>query len=456
MKTQITCLKDKNLKLEFPYSEQIVEILRQFPRRRWLPEEYCWTIPDSTENRNLLIQRLQAEGGQIAALMVRKVQSLPPCSAASAAVGQGEGSSPGALKVQSGNPRASSGSSPSPGSLELSVEQRTALNGAPREPGTAAAKQALADFCAALEARHYSARTRQSYRGWLARFLRYNAAKAPMALGEEELNAFLSALAVAAQVSASTQNQALAAILFFFKHVQGRPVDDLGEVVRAKKPVRLPVVLSREEVKRILSLLSGDKQLAARLMYGTGMRLSECLGLRVQDIDFERREILIRNGKGAKDRLTMLPEALCPPLTEHLARVHLIHERDRTEGWGQAPLPGALERKYPTGSVEWGWQWVFPQSRRWRDSESGREGRHHMDESLMQRSVHEAVLKSGIVKRASCHTLRHSFATHLIEGGYDIRTVQELLGHSDVKTTMIYTHVLNKGPAGVRSPLDFL
>jgi integron integrase len=273
---------------------------------------------------------------------------------------------------------------------------------------------------------------------------------------EKEINAFLSRLAVDGKVSSSTQNQALAALLFLYRQVLGVPVGELGQVIRAKKPIRLPVVMSRDEVRAVLAKLEGEKRLAAKLMYGTGLRLMECLMLRVQDIDFERSEILVRNGKGAKDRVTMLPETLKEPLKEQLARVKGIHEKDLSEGWGAVPMPDALDRKYPNGATEWPWQYIFPQERRWTNAQTGRQGRHHMDESLMQRAVHTAVLKAGISKRVSCHTFRHSFATHLVESGYDIRTVQELLGHSDVKTTMIYTHVLNRGPSGVRSPVDGL
>ena len=307
-----------------------------------------------------------------------------------------------------------------------------------------------------LETKHYSPRTRDTYLMWIERFFQYHKGRNPLTLTEADINAFLTALAVDIEVSASTQNQALAAIIFFYRFVLERPLDELGEVIRAKKPLHLPVVMSREEVRSVIALLKDDKRLAARLMYGTGLRLMECLSLRVQDIDFSRNEILVRNGKGAKDRVTMLPESLKAPLQEHLSRVRLIHEKDKTEGFGRVPLPDALDRKYVNASAEWPWQWVFPQERRWKNAETGDQGRFHMDESSMQRAVHEAVLKSGIAKRASCHTFRHSFATHLIENGYDIRTVQELLGHSDVKTTMIYTHVLNKGPSGVRSPLDNL
>lgn len=307
-----------------------------------------------------------------------------------------------------------------------------------------------------LDAKHYSPRTREAYIKWLERYFLFHKGKPPHLLDEKDINSFITALAVETEVSSSTQNQALAAILFFYRQVLGRPVDDLGEVIRAKKPIRLPVVLSRDEVKKILSVMKDEKRLAARLMYGTGLRLSECVSLRVQDIDFDRNELLVRNGKGAKDRVTMLPESLRKPLKEHLTRVQAIHEQDKSEGFGKVPLPGSLDKKYAAASKEWGWQWVFPQDRRWKNAETGDQGRFHMDESTMQRAMHDAVLLSHIAKRASCHTLRHSFATHLIESGYDIRTVQELLGHCDVKTTMIYTHVLNKGPSGVHSPLDNL
>lgn len=314
----------------------------------------------------------------------------------------------------------------------------------------------LQRYLSALSARHYSDRTKESYEKWLRRFLESNKGKSPKNLGGGEINTFLSRLAVTENVSASTQNQALAALLFFFRNVMNIPVGDVGEVIRAKKPKRLPVVMSRQEVREVLFGLKGDKWLAASLMYGTGIRIMECLELRVQDIDFSRSEILIRNGKGAKDRVTMLPETLKKALSDHLAQVKIIHDKDLTEGWGRVPIPNALEKKYPNASTDWAWQWVFPQERRWKNSATSQQGRYHMDPSILQSAVHEAIVKAGIAKRASCHTFRHSFATHLLESGYDIRTVQELLGHSDVKTTMIYTHVLNRGPGGVRSPADGL
>ncbi len=266
----------------------------------------------------------------------------------------------------------------------------------------------------------------------------------------------LTHLAVKQKVSASTQNQALSALLFLYRHVIGRDVGDLGEVIRARKPTRLPVVMTREEIKSVLANLTGDKWLMASLMYGAGLRLMECLRLRVQDLDFSRHEILVRDGKGAKDRITMLPESLKTSLQDHLKQVKAIHERDLADGWGRVLMPDALDRKYPNAPKEWRWQWVFPQENRWKNAKTAEQGRHHVDESLVQKAVREAVARAGLTKRATCHTFRHSFATHLLEGGYDIRTVQELLGHKDVSTTMIYTHVLNRGPSGVRSPVDEL
>lgn len=314
----------------------------------------------------------------------------------------------------------------------------------------------LTRYRSALDARHYSPRTRTTYLTWMTRFFSFHKGKDPASMSESHINSFLTSLAVTSEVSSSTQNQALAAILFLFRAVMNRPVNAIGDVIRAKKPAKLPVVMSQKEVRLVLSFLKGDKRLAARLLYGTGLRLMECLRLRVQDIDFDRNEILVRNGKGAKDRVTMLPDSLKTPLIEHLERVRAIHSLDLSENFGKVPVPGAIDKKYPFASSEWCWQWVFPQDRRWKNSETGEQGRHHMDETSLQRAVHEAVLKAGLSKRASCHTFRHSFATHLLESGYDIRTVQELLGHNDLKTTMVYTHVLNKGPSGVRSPLDNL
>ena len=308
----------------------------------------------------------------------------------------------------------------------------------------------------ALRSRHYSRRTEQTCCHWVRRSIFSHNVRHPAEMAEREINAFLTDLPVKQKVSASTQNQALSALLFLYRHVIGREVGDLGEVIRARKPKRLPVVMTGEEVKAVLGQLTGDKWLMTSLMYGAGLRLAECLRLRVQDLDFSRNEILVRDGKGAKDRITMLPESLKVPLQGHLRRIKAVHEKDLADGWGRVLMPDALDRKYPDAPRDWRWQWVFPQQNRWRNVRTGAEGRHHADESLVQKAVREAVAWAGLTKRATCHTFRHSFATHLLEGGYDIRTVQELLGHKDVKTTMIYTHVLNRGPAGVRSPVDML
>jgi integron integrase len=273
---------------------------------------------------------------------------------------------------------------------------------------------------------------------------------------EAEINAFLTNLAIKEKISASTQNQALSALLFLYRHVIGRDVGNLGEVIRARKTTRLPVVMTRDEIKAVLANLKDEKWIMASLMYGAGLRLMECLRLRVQDIDFSRNEIMVRDGKGAKDRITMLPESLKVPLQKHLNKVKAIHEWDLNEGWGRVLMPEALDRKYPNAPREWRWQWIFPQEPRWKNIKTGEEGRHHVHETILQRAVKEAVRKVGIVKRIGCHTFRHSFVTHPLEAGYDIRTIQELLGHKDVSTTMIYTHVLNKRGHGVRSPVDLL
>lgn len=314
----------------------------------------------------------------------------------------------------------------------------------------------MSQYRKALRGRHYSKRTEKTYSRWIVRFIQFHHMRHPREMAEREINAFLSDLAVTGKVSASTQNQALAAILFLYRNIIGRDVGDLGDLIRARRPERIPVVMTKAEVKLILMQMDGRDRLMAELIYGCGLRLNECLELRICDVDFERNEIIVRNGKGSKDREVMLPGALKIRLQEHLNEVRRVHGSDLAAGYGQVPLPGALNRKFPGASREWRWQWVFPQERRWRDSQSGKQGRHHIDATVLQRAIRRAVDRSGLTKRISCHTFRHSFATHLLEGGYDIRTVQVLLGHKDLKTTMIYTHVLNRGPGGVRSPLDEL
>jgi len=303
---------------------------------------------------------------------------------------------------------------------------------------------------------HYSRRTEQAYANWVIRFVRYHKLRHPADLGESDVVGFLRYLAEDRRVATATQAQALSAILFLYKHVIERPLQLEGRLPRARTPTRLPVVLSRAEVARELVQLRGTYGLIGLLLYGSGMRLLECLTLRIKDVDLERGEIRIRRGKGGVDRVTVLPNGVRASLAEHLRSVHAQHREDVAAGGGRVPLPGALDRKLPMAGVEWAWQWVFPATRRWRDPSTGASGRHHLDASAMQRAMVAAVRRAGIGKRASCHTLRHSFATHLLESGYDIRTVQELLGYRDVSTTMIYTHVLNRGGLGVRSPADQL
>jgi integron integrase len=307
---------------------------------------------------------------------------------------------------------------------------------------------------AAIRPRHYSPHTETAYITWIRRFIFFHGKRHPETLGAAEVNAFLAHLATGRGVSASTQNQASSALLFLYAVVLNRPLDGLAHVVRAKRPVRLPVVLTRDEVSRVMARMSGVCALMAGLMYGSGLRLLECCTLRVKDLDFERLEVLIRDGKGRGDRRTMLPRALVAGLIEHLKAVKAQHDADVAAGAGSVSLPDALAVKYPGAPCEWGWQWVFPATRHYVDRETGVRRRHHLHESVLQRAFKAAVRESALTKPASCHSLRHSFATQLLERGYDIRTIQELLGHQDVATTMVYTHVLNRGGRGVTSPLD--
>ncbi len=384
----------KSLQIKTPYHESVVNAMRTIPGRHWSAVKKVWLIPDTPFHREKLLSSLYE------------------------------------TKLFTYQPN--------------------------RKDDSTNQKHLYLRFHQAARTRHFSSRTEKSYRQWIQRYLHYYNGLEPENLTGSHINKFLSYLAVKRKVSPSTQNQALAALFFLYKQVLNKKVDDPDSIIRAEKPKRLPVVLSKTEVKKVISHVPEDKKLIAALLYGTGMRLMECLQLRVKDIDLECNEIRIRDAKGAKDRITMIPESLKTELKKQLTRSQLIHKQDRSAGWGRVQLPYAIERKYPNASAEWQWQWVFPQQKRWNNPETGEEGRHHIDPSLVQKAVKKAVLASGITKRASCHTFRHSFATHLLEDGYDIRTVQELLGHSDVKTTMIYTHVLNRGPQGVKSPLDGL
>jgi integron integrase len=306
----------------------------------------------------------------------------------------------------------------------------------------------------ALRARHLSRRTEEAYVAWIRRFIFFHDKRHPAEMGAAEVTKFLTSLAVDGQVAASTQNQALSALLFLYKDVLEVDLPWLDGIVRARRPERLPVVLSRDEVRALFQRLDGVSRLMASLLYGAGLRVLECCRLRVQDIDFATNQIVVRGGKGDKDRVTMLPGIAKPGLLEHLEDVRVQHRHDLAAGAGWVELPTALTRKYPNAGREWVWQWVFPATRIYRDRLTGQRRRHHLHESVLQRAVKAAVRHVGLAKRASPHTLRHSFATHLLEDGHDIRTVQELLGHRDVTTTMIYTHVLNRGPAAVRSPAD--
>ena len=308
----------------------------------------------------------------------------------------------------------------------------------------------------AIRTRHYSVRTEKAYVHWIHRYIVFHGRKHPETLGAAEIGSFLSALAVEGKVAASTQNQALSALLFLYRDVLKQELSWIDGVVRAKRPARLPVVLSREEVAAVLARMRGETLLMATLLYGGGLRLLECARLRVKDVDFDRRQVVVRDGKGAHDRVAPLPLSIVDPLREHLRGVWRQQRRDLASGAGWVELPFALARKLPNAAREWPWQWVFPASRTYVERESRERRRHHLHETVLQRAVRQASLEAGIAKRVTCHTFRHSFATHLLEDGYDIRTVQELLGHKDVSTTMIYTHVVNLGPGAVRSPADAL
>ena len=319
----------------------------------------------------------------------------------------------------------------------------------------------------AIRLRHYSLRTEDTYVEWIKRYILFHHKRHPKDMGAAEIEAFLTHLAVIDHVSASTQNQALSALLFLYRYVLNLKLDQPIHATRAKRPERLPVVMTRDETLRVITALSGAEQLMAKVLYGSGLRLMECVRLRVKDIDFAQHQIVVRAGKGDKDRTTMLPDSLVETLHTHLDRIELLHQHDLAHGFGAVYLPEALARKYPNANREWGWQYVFPADSLSKDPRTGVLRRHHVDERHLQRAVKRAVKIAGLNKPISCHTFRHSFATHLLEAGYDIRTVQELLGHKDVKTTtpfpslwlggalgVIYTHVLNRGGLAVRSPLD--
>ena len=305
-----------------------------------------------------------------------------------------------------------------------------------------------------IRLKRYSRSTEKTYVHWIKRFILFHNKRRPLEMGECEIEAFLTDLAVHGKVAASTQNQAFHAILFLYRYVLNKELMQSIQAVRAKRSQRLPLVLSREEAHKIIDSMDGVGKLIIQILYGCGLRLGECLQLRVKDIDFALNQLIIHDGKGQKSRRTMLPESIQMALQTHLRRVQLLHQADRKSGYGKVALPGALARKYPQADIEWGWQYAFPAKTMHREADSGIMRRHHIHPSQIQRALKKAVATAGIAKPAHCHTFRHSFATHLLEAGYDIRTIQELLGHNDVSTTMIYTHVMNRGGLAVRSPLD--
>ena len=347
------------------------------------------------------------------------------------------------------------------GAAMRSVRYVVTADGSPASPGlretssaTSPKPKLLDRVRHAVRARHYSRRTEKAYVHWIKRYIFFHGKRHPGEMGAVEVTAFLTALAVRDRVAASTQNQALNALLFLYREILSVELPWLDDLVRAKRPQHLPTVLTRDEVRAVLERLDCTPRLMALLLYGAGLRLLECCRLRIKDVDFATNQITIRDGKGGKDRMTMLPRTVKADLAKHIERVRALHQRDLRQGAGWVELPWALARKYPNAGREWVWQWVFPATRFYVDLATGQRRRHHLHESVVQRAVREAVLKTGFAKKATCHTFRHSFATHLLEDGHDIRTVQELLGHRDVSTTMIYTHVLNRGPAAVRSPAD--
>lgn len=339
---------------------------------------------------------------------------------------------------------------------EQTVEKLSRIKGSSLAETRKLYKNEIKQLLLEIRKRGYSIRTEQSYESWAARFILFCDNRPPSKLGTEDVVSFLQHLAIRRNVAASTQNQALNALVFFFANAMKKPLGDLGNFIRAKRPKKLPVILSPQEVNRLLSCMEDKQWIMASLLYGSGMRLMECVRLRIQDVDFDYMQIVIRDGKGKKDRIVPLPNSLVGPLNNHLAIVRQIHQDDLEEGYGNVFLPDALSKKYPNAVREWRWQYVFPSARLSRDPRTGETRRHHIHESNLQKYVKSAAEKMNINKRVNCHALRHSFATHLLENGYDIRTVQELLGHADVSTTMIYTHVLNRGGKGVQSPLDKL
>lgn len=403
MDVLIKPFNDDFFSVNFPgkFNEVLLNAVRNIPDRRWNNEQKIWLIPNSEAAKQALLENLY-ETGEF--------------------------------------------SDKAAGSENVYISEK-------QKEEHEKLQNEIKSLSEALQAKHYSIRTIESYSFWIKDFLRTYHADFE-SLGQKEINEFLTNLAVKDHVSASTQNQALAALLFYFRNVRHKDTDNFKEVIHAKHKRRVPVVLTKEEVASVIAHLEGSKKLAVELLYGTGMRLNEVLALRILDLDFDRNEITVRFGKGGKDRRVMLPKSLIPKLKEHIKEVKIIHDKDLADGWGAVQLRDGMGKRSEQMAKEFRWQWLFPQKNRWINEKTGQQGRHHIDESILQKAVKSAVREAGIIKNASCHTFRHSFATHLLESGYDLRTVQELLGHSDVRTTMIYTHVLNRGAKEIVSPLD--
>jgi integron integrase len=383
------------IKVTFPYNSEVVAKVKTVKARRWHADEKYWSFPDSKPVLNEILSALAGEA--------------------------------------------------------LDIDPSFGIE-APQQ--TASSDGILDQARHRIRLKHYSIKTEETYLHWIKKYLSFNKNYDPDAMGVPEIEAFLSHLAVNMRVAASTQNVAFNAILFLYREVLKKELSESINAIRAKKPVRLPTVMTKDETMKVISAVSAEHQLIIKLIYGSGLRLMECLRLRVKDIDFENNHVLVRDAKGMKDRITVLPDNLKPLLREHLERVRLLHQSDLAEGYGRVHLPHALERKYPRASTEWGWQYVFPAKTLSKDPRADVIRRHHVHESSLQKALQTAARIAGIVKPINVHTFRHCFATHLLEAHYDIRTVQELLGHKDVSTTMIYTHVLNKPGIHVKSPLD--
>ena len=380
--------------INFPsgFNQKLLDAVREVPLRKWQNEQKIWLIPNNAKAKEILLENLYNTG-------------------------------------------------------DFTYEEQETEPSANSQPYSDIKISEIQKLTNCLKAHHYSPRTIESYTKWINQFLSVYEQSDEITI-QKQINEFLTKLAVKYNVSPSTQNQALAALLFYFRHVKHIEPENLADVIHAKHKKRIPVVLTKEEIHSIIVHMTGSKKLAVELLYGTGMRLNEVLSLRILDLDFDRNEITVRFGKGGKDRRVMLPKSLIPTLKTHIEKVREIHEKDLADGWGEIQLHNGKTSK------ELRWQWLFPQQNRWKNERTGKEGRWHMDETLLQKAVKNAIHETGILKNASCHSFRHSFATHLLENGYDIRTVQELLGHSDVRTTMIYTHVLNRDSKEVESPLD--